>query len=109
MPLYSKSKAQSSITFLEDYIVNLESNCLTQQILIDSLEKRLESAEASSANLGQQLNQASQVQETLSKYSKSLESRYRNLRTAFMVTVPVTIIVTGTITWALNEYYFDRL
>ena len=105
LPSYSESKAQFNITILEDYLTNLESNSLTQQILIEDLQKQLDNANASLQNSEQQLKQISQLQDKQSKYLKNLEFKYKNLKIAFKVTVPVTIIATGIVTWGLTSGY----
>lgn len=105
LPLYSESGIQFNITVLEDYLTNLESNSMTQQILIEDLQKQLGNAESSLQNLEQQLKQTLLLQDKQSRYLKNLEFKYKNLKIVFKVTVPVTIIATGIVTWGLTSGY----
>lgn len=97
------SSVQSNLTKLEDYVTLLEDNSLTQQILIDDLRIRLQNAEQSSMDLDNQLTEALKQQDRQSNLLKNYERKYRNLKVAFIVTVPVTIIATSTVCLVLTN------
>lgn len=75
-PLSTVSPVQGNLTQLEQLMTNLQNGSITQQIQIEDLQKRLETADLLSRNLEMHLAETLEQSE---KQSKLLKKRERQL------------------------------
>ena len=93
--LSCQSPVQPNLSKLEDYVTALESNSLERQILLQSLEEQLQTANQSVENLKEQLQEALKQQEMQSTLLKKSELECRNLKIALVFVIPASITITG--------------
>lgn len=99
-----QSPVQPKLSKLEDYVIALENNSLEQQILLQSLEEQLQTANQSVESLKEQLQEALKQQETQSTLLKKSELECRNLKIALVFGIPATITITGMVFLAWNNW-----
>lgn len=97
------SPVQSNLTNLEDYVINLENESLTQKILINNLEEQLNNANQSVENLNNQLIEILAQQEMQSKLLKKYEFKCKVLKVSLVVGIPIAITTTGILCYYLNN------
>ena len=103
--LSAQPSAQSSLSSLEDFVVNFENESLTQKILIEDLQKQLGTAKQSVESLESQLTEISELQERQSNLLKKYEFKCKVYKIVLTVTIPVTIMSIGTtiLAWNVNN------
>lgn len=104
--LYSQpaSTVQSNLTSIEDFAMNIELSSIEQQMKLNFLEEQLKNAEASQKASENSVIEMSNQVETLLKSQKNLEAKCMNLKVALGVSISLSIITTGIMSFVLvNE------
>ena len=102
--LYSQetSTIQSNLSTLEDYAINIDNNSLQQKIQIESLQIELEESQKLLEESKKQQTQTLQMQEELLNSQKNLEHKCMNLKVALGVSISLSIIAIGIMSFALK-------
>lgn len=95
------STIQHNLTNIEDYAINIELNSIEQQMKIQSLEKQLKNAKASQEALENSVIEISAQAEELLNSQKNLEAKCMNLKVALGVSVSLSIISIGIMSFVL--------
>ena len=98
--LYSQpvSTAQSNLTSIEDYAINIELSSIEQQKQIEHLQIELKNAKISQEALENSVIEISAQAETLLKQLKCYERKSKSWKTFAMVAIPLTAITATGIT-----------
>lgn len=88
-----QSSVQFNITKLEQIMIDLQNGSIERQILVQDLQKQLESANQSVDSLTNQVDEISQISETQSKLLKKQDITLRVFRTTLIVAVPMSFII----------------
>lgn len=106
-PLYSlelySSPAQSNLTDLEQLMTDLQNDSVTQRILVEDLQKQLETANQSVENLTESLNEISELQKTQSKLLKKQDTTLKVLKWSLVLSIPIAFTAGLMIGWNLKE------
>lgn len=100
---FAQSSLDTNISTLEDYVINLENESLTQKILIENLQIQLQDAKTSQENLTTQLAEISKQQEMQSNSLKKSEFKCKVLGWSLGISLGMTITSIGIMCLVLNN------
>lgn len=95
------STIQSNLTNIEDFALNIELSSIEQQMKLNFLEEQLKNAKASQEASENSVIEMSNQVETLLKSQKNLEAKCMNLKVALGVSVSLSIISIGIMSFKL--------
>lgn len=93
------SELQQGLTDIESYAINIQNNSLQQKTLIENLKIDLAESQKSLEEYQKQQEQILRMQEGLLKQLNDYEQKCKNWKVFAIVTIPLTIIMTTTITY----------
>src|SRR5574344_652787 len=94
-----QSSVQFNITQLEQIMTDLQNRSIEQQILVQDLQKQLESANQSVDSLTNQVDEISQISETQSKLLKKQEKQLSLWKGLSACSIVMGIIIGSTVTY----------
>ena len=96
-----QSTVQSNLTNLEQLMTDLQNSSIERQILVQDLQKQLESANQSVDNLTNQVDEISQISEQHSKLLKKQEKQLVLWKWLSACSIATGIILGSTITYVV--------